>query len=126
MTISFFFSFFSLDALMDTNRCLYGVSALCQREQIHAKAEQVSFGEFCLNLDFMAVKANSAYVITDSRKETSHMELSTEKYLIFSLFPSLLTDIQRDMKMRTTVLPCYTAVGPSTEYTPMESLEAYK
>lgn len=111
---------------MDTNRCLYGVSALCQWEQIHAKAEQVAFGEFCLNLDIMAVKANSAYVITDSRKETSHMELSTEKYLIFSLFPSLLTDIQRDMRMRTTALPCYTAVGPSTEYTPMESLEAYK
>lgn len=30
------------------------------------------------------------------------------------------------MKMRTTVLPCCTAVGPSTEYTPTESLEAYK
>lgn len=91
------------------------------------KAEQVSFGEFHLNLDIMAAKANSAYVTTDLRKETSHMELCTEKYVIFfSLFPFLLADTQRDMKMRTTVLPCCTAVGPSTEYTPMGSSEAYK
>lgn len=48
------------------------------------KAERVSFGEFCLNLDVMAVKVNSANVITDSGKETSHLELSTAKYLIFS------------------------------------------
>lgn len=90
------------------------------------KAEQVSFGEFCLNLDIMAVKVNSANVATCLGEETSHMEPSTEKYLIFSLFPSLFTDIQRDMKMRTTAPLCCTAVGPSTEYTPMESLEAYK
>lgn len=125
MTISFLF-LFPLDALMDTNRCVYGVSALCQWEQIHVKAEQVSFGEFRLNLDIMDVKVNCAYVTTDLRKETSHMELSTENYLIFSLFPSLLTDTQRDMKTRTTALPCYTAVGPSTEYTPTESSEAFK
>ncbi|OWK49804.1 Wilms tumor protein [Lonchura striata] len=37
-----------------------------------------------------------------------------------------VANTQRDMKMRTTVLPCCTAVGPSTEYTPTGSLEAYK
>lgn len=111
---------------MDTNRCMYGVSVLCQREQIHTKAEQASFGEFHLNLDILAIKANSAYVITNLSNETSHMELSTEKCLIFPLFPSLFAAIQQDMKMRTTALPCYTVVGPSTEYTPMEFLEAYK
>jgi len=123
---NFFFFFFYWAVLMDANRCMYGLSALCQREQIHTKAEQASFGEFHLNLDILAMKANSAYVITGLRNETSHMELSTEKYFIFPLFPSLFTAIQQDMKMRTTVLPCYTAVGPNTEYTPMEFLEAYK
>lgn len=118
--------FFYWTVLMDTNRCMYGVSVLCQREQIHTKAEQASFGEFHLNLDILAIKANSAYVITNLSNETSHIELSTEKCLIFPLFPSLFAAIQRDMKMRTTALPCYTAVGPSTEYTPMEFLEAYK
>ncbi|POI27492.1 hypothetical protein CIB84_008758 [Bambusicola thoracicus] len=53
------------------------------------------------------------------------MEQSTEKYFISPLFLSLFAAIRQDMKMRTTVLPCYTAVGPNTEYTPMESLEAY-
>lgn len=118
--------FFYWTVLMDTNRCMYGVSVLCQREQIHTKAEQASFGEFHLNLDILAIKANSAYVITNLSNETSHMELSTEKCLIFPLFPSLFAAIQQDMKMRTTALPCYTVVGPSTEYTPMEFLEAYK
>lgn len=111
---------------MNMNRCMYRVSALCQREQIHTKVEQASFGEFHLNLDILGIKANSACVIIDLRNETSHMELSTEKYLIFPLFPSLFTAIQQDMKMKTTALPCYTAVGPNTEYTPMEFLEAYK
>lgn len=56
---------------------MYGVSALCQWEQIHTNAEQASFAEFHLNLDILAIKANSAYVITDLRDETSHVELST-------------------------------------------------
>lgn len=111
---------------MDTGRCMYGVSALCQWEQIHIKVEQASFNEFHLNLDMLSLKANSAYVITNLRNETSHVELNIEKYFIFPLFLALFTAIQQDMRMRTTVLPCYTAVGPNTEYTPMEFLEAYK
>lgn len=51
------------------------------------KAEQVSFGEFHLNLDIMAAKANSACATTDLRKETSHMELCTEKYVISFIIP---------------------------------------
>lgn len=111
---------------MDTNRCTDGVSALCQWKQSHPNVEQASFGELHLNLDIQAMKANSACVITDLRNETSHMELSTEKHFIFPLFPSLFTAIRQDMKMRTTVLPCCTAVGPNTEYIPMEFLEAYR
>lgn len=72
---------------MDTNSCMYGVSALCQREQIHTKAEQASFAEFHLNLDILTIKVNSVYVITDLRDETSHMELSTEKIFHFSIIP---------------------------------------
>lgn len=54
------------------------------------------------------------------------MVQNTEKYFISPLFLSLFAAIRQDMKMRTTALPCYTAVGPNTEYTPMEFLEAYK
>lgn len=96
------------------------------RERVQIKVEQVSFSESHLSVDNLATKANSTYVITNLRKETFQMELSSEKYFISPLFSSLFTAIQQDMKMRTTVLPCYTAVGPNTEYTPMEFLEAYK
>lgn len=37
------------------------------REQVHAKVEQASFGEFHLSLDILPMQTNSTYVITKLR-----------------------------------------------------------
>lgn len=129
MTISFFLFFlFPLDALMDANRCMYGVSALCQWEQIHVHEGRAGFlWWISLELGYHGCKSKLCICYHWLKERNlSHGAVYWKICDFFSLFPFLLADTQRDMKMRTTVLPCCTAVGPSTEYTPMGSSEAYK
>lgn len=38
-----FFFLFPLDTLMDINRCMYWISALCQWEQIHVNEGRAAF-----------------------------------------------------------------------------------
>lgn len=64
MTISFFGFFFFpwIPSWMLIDVCMQSVHCASGSRSMGMKAEQVSFGEFHLNLDITAAKANSAYV----------------------------------------------------------------